>query len=69
MLTPPQSKTLSFYSGYGEADFKDCVAAMTKVLVSSPESKYQAVRSKFASSKMMSISTHATVQAFIAAHK
>jgi hypothetical protein len=64
-----QNKTLSFYSGYSEGDFHSCVAAMTKVLVTSPESKYQAVRTKFASSKMMSISTHATVQAFIAAHK
>lgn len=64
-----QSKTLAFYSGYNEADFKDCVAAMTKVLVDSVDSKLQAVRNKFASPKMAGISKHITVEAFIASIK
>ena len=63
-----QSKTLTMYSGYQEAEIMPCVHAMQQVLVASATSKYQAVRTKFASSKMMSISTHAVVEAYIAAH-
>ena len=64
-----QNKSLSFYSGYQEAELQPCVRAMRNVLVASAASKYQAVRTKFASAKMMSISTHATVEQYIADHQ
>jgi len=66
---PSWSKTLSFHSGYEEHDIKTCVDTMSRVLVASVDSKYQAVRSKFASPKMMSISSHDAVESFIAKHK
>jgi hypothetical protein len=40
---------------------------MRSVLLASVVSKYQAVRTKFANSKMLKISVHETVEAYIAA--
>ena len=42
---------------------------MAALLVSTPDSKFQAIRTKYSSSKLMRIAEHPTVQAFISANK
>eukprot|EP00054_Salpingoeca_dolichothecata_P013383 m.74684 g.74684 ORF g.74684 m.74684 type:complete len:392 (-) comp20449_c0_seq1:135-1310(-) len=53
----PWNAQLEHFSGYKEEQFRECRESLTKVLVGSAKSKYQAIRKKFASKKLWNVST------------
>lgn len=61
------SKNLEYYSGYNQAHMNDCIQKMSTVLVSSVGAKQQAIRRKFASSKLLKVSELREVTNFIGA--
>jgi hypothetical protein len=67
--TEAWSKNLEYYSEYAFSDIEGCVEQMTGVLAKSVTIKQQAVRRKYASSKLLKISELAEVATFIKANQ
>eukprot|EP00041_Stephanoeca_diplocostata_P012952 m.220388 g.220388 ORF g.220388 m.220388 type:complete len:387 (-) comp19161_c0_seq1:315-1475(-) len=69
VMTPTQdawTPNLEFYSGYKYENVRGCIALMTSVLTNSVSIRQQAVRRKYASSKLLKISELPEVSTFIA---
>ena len=52
-LFSPQTPTLQYYTSYCEADILPCVYKMAKLVQNMAKAKQQAVKNKYASSKLM----------------
>lgn len=71
IMTPTHdawTPNLEFYSGYKFADVSGCISTMTTVLKNSVTIRQQAVRRKYASSKLLKVSELPEISAFIAQH-